>query len=257
MSAISLDRPRPSAGLFIRGLLFSLGMILATVLWGPVVLLSFPLSLHRRYWIATRWAAFVLWWLRITCGIRHRIRGLENLPPGPAIILAKHQSTWETLLLPLLFRPLAIVLKRELLWVPVFGWALALIKPVAIDRSSGKAALRQVIERGQVHLRTGQWVLLFPEGTRTAPGTRRRYHIGGAALAAESGYPIVPVAHNAGLFWPRRSFFKRPGTVEVVIGPVIDSHGRSPHELLAAAEDWIEQTVAEISGLPVPPLAKH
>lgn len=237
---------------FIGSTLFSIGMIAATVVWAPVVLTTAPLNLRTRSFVATRWVVFVLWWLKVTCGIAHTVRGLEHVPERPCVILSKHQSTFETLLLPLLFQPLAVVLKRELLWVPFFGWALALVNPVPIDRSSGKSAMRQVIERGTAHLADGQWVLLFPEGTRTAPGTRRRYKPGGAVLAVEAGCLVLPIAHNAGQFWGRKQFLKRPGTVQVVVGQPIETRGRHSQKVMDEVEAWIEQTVAEISGVPVP-----
>jgi len=137
-----------------------------------------------------------------------------------------------------------LVLKRELLWIPLFGWALALLRPIAIDRVAGRVAIEQVIEQGRERLQSGIWVVVFPEGTRVAPGTRRRYGIGGAALAAAGGYPVVPVAHNAGSFWPRRGFLKRPGMIRVVIGPVIDPRGKTAEDIRRQAEEWIENTMA-------------
>jgi 1-acyl-sn-glycerol-3-phosphate acyltransferase len=164
------------------------------------------------------------------------------------VILAKHQSAWETIAFQQIFPPQTWVLKRELLWIPLFGWALALLRPIAIDRGAGRVAIEQVIEQGRERLQSGIWVVVFPEGTRVAPGTRRRYGIGGAALAAASGYPVVPVAHNAGSFWPRRGFRKRPGMIRVVIGPVIDSHGKTAEEIRRQAEEWIENTMAGLEG---------
>jgi 1-acyl-sn-glycerol-3-phosphate acyltransferase len=143
-------------------------------------------------------------------------------------------------------QPTAWVVKRELLWLPFFGWALKLLRPIAIDRRAGSSAVKQVIRQGIEHLRRGQWILIFPEGTRTAPGVRKRYGMGGAVLAARSRYPILPVAHNAGEFWPRRGFLKRPGTVQVVFGPLIASEGRSPQELNWMTETWIETTMTRI-----------
>lgn len=235
--------------------LFSVGMVVATVVWAPVVLLAYPLPLHWRFWVATRWVAFLLPWLRLTCRVGYRLEGLENIPSSPCVILSKHQSTLETLVLPMLFRPMAIVLKRELLWVPFFGWALGSLKPVAIDRSAGNSAMRQVAERGVRALHQGQWMLLFPEGTRTSPGQRRRYKLGGAMLACEAGVPVLPVAHNAGQHWGKRAFLKKPGTVRFVIGPPIETAGRSPLSVMKSVEDWVEATVSEISGLPIPAAA--
>jgi 1-acyl-sn-glycerol-3-phosphate acyltransferase len=186
--------------------------------------------------------------LKHICGLDYRVDGLEHLPAGAAVILAKHQSAWETIAFQQIFPPQTGVLKRELLWIPLFGWALALLRPIAIDRGAGRVAIEQVIEQGRERLQSGIWVVVFPEGTRVASGTRRRYGIGGAALAAASGYPVVPVAHNAGFFWPRRGFLKRPGTIRVVIGPVIDPRGKTAEEIRRQAEEWIENTMARLEG---------
>jgi 1-acyl-sn-glycerol-3-phosphate acyltransferase len=163
-------------------------------------------------------------------------------------VLSKHQSAWETLAFQEIFPPFVFILKRELLWIPLFGWGLALLKPIAIDRDAGRRALDQVVSQGRARLEQGIWVVVFPEGTRVAPGHRRRYKSGGAALAAETGYPVVPVAHNAGVFWPKRSFIKKPGTIRVVIGPPIPTKGKSADEVLDQAEEWIEQTMARLEG---------
>jgi 1-acyl-sn-glycerol-3-phosphate acyltransferase len=157
------------------------------------------------------------------------------------VILAKHQSAWETMAFQLIFPPQVHVLKRELLWIPFFGWGLALMSPIAIDRRRGVAALRNIARRGRERLSQGFWVIVFPEGTRVAPGGRRPYQLGGAWLAADSGAPVVPVAHNAGLFWPRNAFLKRPGTITVRIGPAIESAQRDAQTINRLAEQWIEE----------------
>jgi 1-acyl-sn-glycerol-3-phosphate acyltransferase len=156
------------------------------------------------------------------------------------VILSKHQSAWETLAFQQIFPPQVHVLKRELLWLPFFGWGLALMSPIPIDRGRGLSALRQIARRGKRRLEQGFWVVVFPEGTRVAPGRRRKYQMGGAWLAAHAGAPVVPVAHNAGRCWPRNSFLKYPGKVTVRIGPPIDSAGRDPGTINAEAEQWIE-----------------
>ncbi len=172
--------------------------------------------------------------------------GSSICPPGAAMILAKHQSAWETIAFQQIFPPQTWVLKRELLWIPLFGWALALMRPIAIDRGAGRVAIEQVIEQGRERLQSGIWVVVFPEGTRVAPGTRKRYAMGGAILAAETGYPVVPVAHNAGSFWLRRGFLKKPGTVRVVIGPTIDPRGKKAEEIIKQTEEWIEGRMVEL-----------
>lgn len=221
-------------------------MIAATLVWAPLSLLTFPLPLPQRFAFITHWGAFVMWWLRVTCGIHHSVQGIENVPDRPSVVLSQHQSTWETLFLAQVFRPQVWVLKRELLWLPLFGWALALLKPVAIDRHGGRSAIRQVLTQGAQRLREGCHVIVFPEGTRVAPGERRRHASGGAMLAIHSGSPVVPVAHNAGRCWPRRGFLKHPGEITVVIGEPIPVAGLKAEALRARVESWMEATSAQI-----------
>jgi len=237
-----------------RSLLFAVGMIAATGVVALVLALNFAQPFPRRYRVSRYWSQFNLWWLRVTCRIDYQISGAEHIPDRPVIVMAKHQSTWETLFLHQYLPPVAWVIKRELLWLPFFGWGLALLRPIAINRQAGASAVKQVIRQGVEHLRQGQWVLIFPEGTRVAPGIRKRYGMGGAVLAAHSGYPILPVALNAGEFWPRGCFLKRPGTVRVAFGPLIDSEGRSAHELNQQVEHWIETTMQVISTMAPQPL---
>jgi 1-acyl-sn-glycerol-3-phosphate acyltransferase len=226
--------------------LFYAGMAAATLLFVPLGLLMLPLPFPLRFRIMSRWAAFNLWWLRITCRLDHEVRGVGNIPGQAAIILCKHQSAWETLALQLVFPPQVWVLKRELLRIPVYGWGLASMRPIAIDRAAGTKALRQLAREGTKRLEDGVWVVIFPEGTRVAPGERGRYQPGGGMLATASGRPIVPVAHNAGWFWPRNSFRKRPGRITMVIGPPIESSGRTAAEITRLAEEWIESTVRQL-----------
>jgi len=239
--------------LFLRSLGFAVGTILLLVIGSLAVLLAFPLSFERRYHISQPWNGFVIWWLRKTCKIDYRLSGLEHIPPGPTIVVAKHQSAWETIFLQQFLPPLAWVVKRELLWIPFFGWALALLHPIAIDRKATTFALKQVIRQGQERLAQGQWVLIFPEGTRTAPGSRQPYAASGALLAVNTGYPILPIAHNAGELWPRRGFFKYPGTIDLVFGPLITPSGRPAKVLNALVEQWIESTMQRISRVPEQP----
>lgn len=233
--------------LILRSLLFSLGMALSTLVFAPLSLLTLPLPLRQRYAFISQWARFNLWWLAVTCNLRYTVEGRENIPDTTCIILCKHQSAWETLALQRVFPPQVWLLKRELLWVPFFGWGLAMLKPIAINRKAGKQALRQLREQGAQRLAAGMWVVIFPEGTRVAPGEKRPYAPGGAMLAHHTGHPVVPVAHNAGEFWPRHGFIKRPGTIRLVIGPAITSTGRSASEINAEAEAWIENKACEIS----------
>ena len=231
----------------VRALLFYLGISLAMlviVVFSPPILL---LPYRWRYFYFTRWGRFAIWWLRITCRLDFRVEGLENIPQGTAIILAKHQSAWETIVMQQIFPPQTWVLKRELFWIPLLGWALIMMRSVGIDRSGGKKALKQVITQGTERLNDGLWMVIFPEGTRTSPGEKGRYAIGGAMLAEKSGYPVVPVCHNAGEFWPKKGFVKYPGTITLVIGQPIDPQGKRAGEINAQVEEWIESTYQQIT----------
>ncbi len=239
--------------LTLRSLLFYLGQSASLLL----VLLFYPLALTlpqpRRNRFLALWARFNLWWLGVTCGLRYEVDGLEHLPTeGAAILLSKHQSAWETIAFQVIFPAQTWVLKRELLKIPIFGWGLAIASAVAIDRKAGKRALREVVEQGTDRLQRGLWVVVFPEGTRMAPGEHGTYNIGGAMLASKSGYPVVPVAHNAGEFWRRNSMLKHPGTVHVSIGPLVSTEGRKPGEINAEVEAWIEGRMLQITTLPTP-----
>jgi 1-acyl-sn-glycerol-3-phosphate acyltransferase len=224
-----------------RSVLFAIALIIVTPPYALIALASAPLPRMMRYRIISGWSRLIVWLARIILGIEWRVEGRENLPSRPAVILAKHQSAWETLAFQHIFPPQVHVLKRELLWIPFFGWGLALMSPIAIDRRRGVAALRSIARRGQKRLEQGFWVVVFPEGTRVAPGESRDYQPGGAWLAAASGAPVVPVAHNAGLYWPRNAFLKRAGTVTIRIGPSIDSTKCDPLTINAMAKEWIEE----------------
>ncbi|ATE62391.1 lysophospholipid acyltransferase family protein [Thauera sinica] len=224
----------------IRSVLFAVVLACITVPYAAVAVLIFWLPPMMRHRIITSWVPVMMWVIRHVLGIRYRVIGAGNIPAGPAVVLSKHQSAWETIALQQIFPPLCYVLKRELLRVPFFGWALAQIPGIAIDRSAGKDALAQVVEQGRARLKEGLWVVVFPEGTRVAPGTTRRYKPGGAFLAKRAGVPVVPVAHNAGEFWRRNAFLKRPGEIVVSIGPVIQVKGLKVEEINRRSEAWIE-----------------
>ena len=230
----------------IRSLIFAVVQTALTIFFSIVALLSFPFSAHARYQLITGYNHTVIWLARWLLGIHYEIRGAENLPTQPAIILAKHQSAWETVAFLCLFPPVSPVIKQELLNVPFFGWAFRMLSPIAIDRGAGREALKQIVRQGKEKLAQGFWVLVFPEGTRVAPGEKGRYGIGGGWLAAETGAPIVPVAHNAGEVWPKNAFIKQPGTITISIGPVIDATGKSAAELTRAVEAWIESEMTRL-----------
>lgn len=230
----------------LRSALFLAVWAVATVVFGLIALLTFPFPWRVRYRVITLWSRLSVWLAGALCGIHYHLLGGERLPAGPAIILAKHQSAWETFAFQAIFPPQVLVIKRELLRVPFFGWGLALLKPIAIDRRAGKAALKQVLTQGRDRLRAGAWVVVFPEGTRMPPGTRGRYGLGGAWLAVDTGVPVVPVAHDAGRYWSRRAFLKRPGTVTVSVGPPFSPEGKTAAELMREVEHWIEAEMARI-----------
>lgn len=224
----------------LRSALFAAALLLVTPPYAVIALASFPLPRQARYRIISGWSRLVVHLARALCGIRWRVEGRERLPDSPAVILAKHQSAWETLAFQEIFPPQVLVLKRELLWIPFFGWGLALMSPIAIDRARGRAAARDIARQGRERLAQGFWVVIFPEGTRVRVGERREYQQGGAWLAAQCGVPVVPVAHNAGRLWPRNAFVKRAGNVTVRIGPPIPTEGRDAKQISAQAEAWIE-----------------
>jgi 1-acyl-sn-glycerol-3-phosphate acyltransferase len=233
--------------LYIRSVVFTLVMITTVPLFVVPGLLLYPFPYKVRYGFLSLWAKSVVVWLRLICNLKHEVVNRENIPDGPAIIFCKHQSAWETIALQAIFPPQVWVLKHELIKVPIFGWALAMLESIAIDRASGRKAVEQIVEQGIQRLKTGKWIVVFPEGTRVAPGQRKKFGIGGAVLAEKSGYPVVLVAHNAGDFWRRRSLIKRPGVIKVVIGPTIDPAGKSAADIKNIAEQWINDTVDEIS----------
>ena len=232
--------------ILLRSSLFALALVLFTPPYALLALATFPLPRLLRYRVISGWARTVVPLARWLCGIRYCVEGLEHLPATPSVILSKHQSAWETMAFQKLFPPQVHLLKRELLWIPFFGWGLALMSPIAIDRSRGAAALKTLARKGRERIAQGFWVVVFPEGTRVAPGKRRRYQPGGAWLAAKAGVPVVPVAHNAGLVWPRNAFLKRPGLVTVRVGPPIETANRKPESINAEAEAWIEAQQAEL-----------
>ncbi len=229
-----------------RSLLFNVLMLVSAPVYSALMLPTIVLPFATRSRVISGWARMQMFLLKHLCRLDYRVEGREHLPKGAAIILSKHQSAWETIAFQQIFPPQTWVLKRELMWIPLFGWALALTRPIAIDRGAGRKAVEQVIVQGRDRLQSGVWVVVFPEGTRVAPRTRKRYAMGGAVLAAETGYPVVPVAHNAGSFWLRRGFLKKPGTVRVVVGPTIDPRGKKAEEVIKQAEEWIESKMVEI-----------
>jgi 1-acyl-sn-glycerol-3-phosphate acyltransferase len=238
-----------SPALWLRSFAFNVGWYLGSVV---IAIVGMPLLLAPRRWVvgwARLWIVFVLWWLRVTVGITHRVVGRENLPAGPAIIASKHQSSWETLSFTLLFDDIAIVLKRELLFIPVVGWAMARAGNIAVARGEGSAALRGMLRQAKAAIADGRSIGIFPEGTRVAPGDERPYQIGIAALYRQLGVPAVPVALNSGLFWGRRKWVKRPGTITLEILPPI-APGLSREAFMATLRERIEGATARLTDKP-------
>lgn len=233
----------------IRSTIFVIGYVLATAWIGITASLLFwlPFPIISRYILL--WNRFTVWWFGFSCGVTLEIRGAENYTGEPILILANHQSAWETYFLQLYFRPVATVLKRELFNIPGFGWALRLMRPIAIDRSSPREALRQMMRMGQKRLDEGMSVLIFPEGSRKLPGTKTKYARGGAGIAASAGVDVLPVAHNAGSHWPAKAFTKLPGNIIVSIGEPINTEGKSAAEITGIAQDWIESELTSIQSL--------
>lgn len=232
--------------LFIRSLVFLLFQIVFTPIFSTLALFTFPLKAHTRYAFVSLWAKTMLFMLKVICNIRYEVKGLENIPKQPCIVLCKHQSAWETLALQAVFPAQAWVLKRELLWIPFFGWALALTSPIAIQRSDGKGAIKQLLKQGKERLQQGFFVVIFPEGTRIPYGQRGKYKIGGALLAASAKSPVVPVAHNAGRLWGKNSFSKHPGLITMSIGESIDTTGKKAEQINAEVEHWIETEIEKL-----------
>ena len=227
--------------LTLRSLAFYLGYVPFTVAWATISLcVAWAMPLRGRCdFIIGRWTRAVLWWLKITCGIRVRAAGLDRIPAEPCIVFVQHQSTWETLWVQTLVSPQATLVKRELLRIPFWGWAFALTHPISIDRSRRASALRQLVEQGEERLRRGMTVTLFPEGTRIGPGGVGRFQPGGAALAAATGAPVVVVAHNAGRRWPAHRFHKQPGAIAVEISEPFLTKGKSAKEINRLCETWL------------------
>jgi len=230
----------------LRSLLFLLSLVILTPPFSIISLLTFPFPPLVRYRVISKWSHISLWLLRVLCGLRYEVRGREHIPATPSIVLSKHQSAWETLAFQEIFPPQVWVMKRSMLYVPFLGWGLAMLSPIAIDRNAGRAALKQVTDQGRDRLHKGLWIVIFPEGTRVAPGEAGRYGIGGAWLATHTGTHVVPVAHNAGEFWGRNSFIKYPGTITVSIGAPIDVAGMKPGELNDKVQAWIETEMKNI-----------
>lgn len=226
---------------WLRAVVYQTFLIVTVIPYAIACMLWSPLPLHWRYRLTAGWPRLAIWGAKVILGIRWQVKGWENLPESPAVVLSKHQSAWETMFFAgYLPRDVCFVYKRELHRLPFFGWGLALLRMIPIDRAKGRDAVEQVIRVGGQRLDEGRWPLLFPEGTRIAPGQAGRYKMGGVLLAQRAGVPIIPIAHNAGECWPRRAFLKKPGTITVSIGPLIPTEGLSPGAVNQKVQEWIE-----------------
>lgn len=231
----------------VRSTFFLLLVSLWTIPFGILVTLAVLLPIGARYRIIALWRAGFMALCRVLLGIRYRVIGRENIPSEPCVVLAKHQSAWETVGLQEVFPPLVFVLKKELLRLPFFGWGLAALKMISIDRADARDALKQVFDQGRDRLSAGYWVVIFPEGTRVAPGQTCRYKPGGAHLAVRAGTRVVPVAHDAGELWRRGALSISPGLITVSIGPPIDPAGKTAAKINALAAAWIEGEMRRLS----------
>lgn len=230
----------------LRLIAFYALVIPATILIASFGWLCAPLPNIYCYKIITSWSRIFIWWARVTCGLKFKVINKKHLPKAPYVVLCNHQSMWETIFMQVLLPPQSWVLKRELLFIPFFGWGLALIKPIAINRSS-RSAVKQTLEKGLQRIASGRCVVFYPEGTRVAPGKRHKYSRSGAALAIAAGVPVVPIAHNAGNFWPRGPWIKKPGTIIINIGNPISTKGKDATEITEQAHLWIDVTKAQFN----------
>jgi 1-acyl-sn-glycerol-3-phosphate acyltransferase len=230
-----------------RSLLFTTYMMASACLFGAVMVLGFWLPYRAQFAIARCWARILLRVLEGLCGLRFTVEGRERIPPGNHIVMSNHTSAWETVVQFLIFPPQVWVVKRELLWIPFVGWGIKLLRPIAINRGEGHRAVNQVIEQGQARLNEGLWIIIFPEGTRVVAGETRKFGVSGALLAIASGKSLVPLSHNAGTFWPRRGFVKKPGVIRVIIGDPIASFGKHPRELNDEVRRSIEAGLVRIA----------
>ncbi|VAW66242.1 Acyl-CoA:1-acyl-sn-glycerol-3-phosphate acyltransferase [hydrothermal vent metagenome] len=235
--------------LYIRSSVFWVFHVVSMILVVASLLLFFWLPINMRYAIGSSWAKMNMHFLRWFCHLSYEIKGRENIPQQACLVLSNHQSTWETLAFQHFLPNQLWVMKKELFRVPVFGWGLALIDPIAIDRSAGKKAIDQIVEQGEQKLTQGRWVIIFPEGTRIAPGApgfESKYKKGGFIFASRITHPVLPVAHNAGKFWPKHSFIKYPGVITVSIGKAFSAHGMEHEEVKEKVEGWIKRELKKM-----------
>ena len=229
-----------------RSLIFLLSQTLSAIVMSMVALPSLLLPSIPRAKVIGLWARYNIWALKWICGIRYRVQGKEHLPDEPSVIIANHQSAWETLCFQLIFPPQSYILKKQLLWIPFFGWGLAANRPVSINRSKKRKALDLLINKGNERIKEGRWLVVYPEGTRMMPGELAPFQVGGAMMATKSGAPIVPVAHNAGICWPKNQLRKYPGVIDVIIGEPIETKGRKPRDVNRESEEAVKELIDQL-----------
>ncbi|HEY3656946.1 MAG TPA: lysophospholipid acyltransferase family protein [Steroidobacteraceae bacterium] len=230
-----------------RSLLFTTYMMLSACVVGGLMGMCFWLPYRHRFAMARGWARGLFWVLERLCGLKFVVEGRERIPPGAHIVMSNHASAWETIAQFVIFPPHVWVLKRELLWIPFVGWGLKVLRPIAINRGESHRAVNQVVEQGKARLADGLWIIIFPEGTRVMAGETKKFGVSGALLATATGKLVIPLSHNAGSFWPRRSFVKKSGTIRVVIGEPIASLGKNPRQLNEEIRQSIEAGLAKIA----------
>ena len=231
----------------VRSTLFWISFLPGVLLCAALLSLMFLLPLKFRIGVIRIWMSYTLVCLRILCGLKYTVEGLENIPDHGFIVMSKHSSTWETIVIQRFFRPLVWVVKRELTWIPFFGWGLKAMDAIALNRGTGRKAINQLIQESQFHMDNGRILMLFPEGTRVLPRQHKPFKLGGAIVSQRTGYSVLPIAHNAGEFWPRHSWIKWPGTIRVVIGKPIDPTGKKPEEIIDEVKTWIVSECERIS----------
>jgi 1-acyl-sn-glycerol-3-phosphate acyltransferase len=231
----------------LKSLFFTAFMMVSALLFGGFMTLCFWSPYHTQFAIARSWARVQFWLLRRVCGLTFTVEGGERIPAGNHIVMSNHTSAWETIAQFLIFPPQVWVLKRELLWIPLIGWGLKLLRPISINRGAGHRAVNQVIEQGKDRLAAGLWIIIFPEGTRVVAGEKRKYGVSGALLATETGKLVVPLSHNAADFWVRRGIVKKPGTIRVIIGEPIAAAGKDARDLNDEVRRSIEAGLAQIA----------
>ncbi len=217
------------------------------LLLATLVSLIFFMPLSVRMALVKFWIAYSLGCLKFFCGLDYVIEGLENIPDSGFIVMSKHSSTWETIAIQRFFRPMIWVVKRELTWIPFFGWALKSMDTIALNRGTGRKAIKQLVQESKVQMDAGRILMLFPEGTRVPPMQSKPFKIGGAIVSQQTGYSVLPIAHNAGEYWPRHSWIKWPGTIRVVIGKPIEPQNKRPEEIIAEVAGWIQDECERIS----------